>query len=221
MSTLLSLRSQLRQEMRVDPNGRIQPDAILNRNINQAVRQIQQDGDYNWHFNDAEYTVSTIVSIGTYLLPSDFVRLEFNTVKYNNYSIIPVDYRWLKRTVSTLATDGNPSYYYIRGSNIGIYARPNAIKTLEFEYRKQLPSMSSDGTDSGLSTDFDEAIVQYASFLCWQDFEGKENKTASSLQAYNETMKGLFAQYLGRRDEVNYGINFETTNNFTSDPFYI
>jgi len=205
--------------MRVDPNGRIQGDSLLNRNLNQAVKQIQQDGDYNWHFNDGDYSVTTVVSTGTYALPTDFVRLEEDSVKYNTYSLNKADYRWLKRTNSTLATDGNPSYYYLRGSSIGLFQRPNDTKTLEFPYRKKLTAMSADADDSGLPDEFDEAVIQYASFLSWGDFEGKENKATSCLQTYGETMKGLFAQFLGRRDEGNFQMGFETVNSSVT-PFY-
>ncbi len=214
MSMLSALRSRVRLEkVRIDPNGRIQSDSILNNNINQAVTQIQQDGDFGWHFNDAEHSVATVVSTGTYALPSDFVRLEMGTVKWNAQPLDRAGYNWLVRTNSSLAVDGTPSYYYLRGVNIGLFQRPDAIQNLTFNYRKKLAAMAADGTDSGLPSDFDEAIIQYATYLCFSPFAGKEDKALQAVQAYNEAMKGLNAQYLGTRDEENFGMGFETINN--------
>lgn len=214
MSTLSTLRSRVRLEkVRIDPNGRIQSDTILNSNINQAVTQIQQDGDFGWHFNDAEYSVATVASTATYALPSDFVRIEKGTVKWNTSLLERADYNWLVRTNSSLAVDGTPAYYYLRGVNIGLFQRPNEIQNLTFNYRKKLAAMAADGTDSGLPSDFDEAIIQYATYLCFAPFAGKEDKALQAVQAYNEAMKGLNAQYLGTRDEENFGMGFETINN--------
>lgn len=220
MSSLLTLRQNLRQEMRVDPSGRVQADTLLNRNLNQAIAQIQQDGDYNWGFNDADYSTSTVVGQAAYTLPSDFVRIEAGTIKYNEYQLMPVDYRWLKGTNQTLAVNGSPSYYYLRNNNLNLFQRPDAINALEMSYRKQLAIMASDSDDSGLPLVFNEAIVLYAAYLCWNDFSGKEDKAITSFQSYNETMKGLFAQYLGSRDESNFNMAFETTSDYSSTPFY-
>lgn len=211
MSNLQTLRTQLRQEMRVDPNGRIHSDNILNRNINQAIRQVQQDGDYQWHFNDAENTESTVVSQANYTLPSDFVRIEEASVRWKGIRLTPRTFNFLKEG-SLLTVDGQPSYYALRGNAMYIAQPPNAIEDLTYNYRKQLPTMDVDSDDSGIPVDFDEAITQFAAYLSWQDFAGKQDFSIQAVQSYNEMIKGLFAQYLGRRDESNFNMSFEVPN---------
>tara|TARA_R110002012_G_C11524150_1_gene599803 strand:- start:799 stop:930 length:132 start_codon:yes stop_codon:yes gene_type:complete len=43
MSTRAKLRSDLRDEIRIDPNGKMWGDSVLNTYINQAIFQIQKD----------------------------------------------------------------------------------------------------------------------------------------------------------------------------------
>lgn len=210
MSTLSSLRTKTRNELKIDLNGRIWGDSVVNSAIIQAVKQIQQDGNFDWHFNDAENSQATVISTGTYTLPTGFVRLENDTVKWDGHSLLPADFNWLKRTYSTLALDGQVSYYYLRRNEIGLYPRPNDTKTLEFSFRKKLTDMSGGSDDSGMESDFDEAIIQYASYLLWKQIQGREDKAIQAIQNYKQAMEGLYAQYLGRRDDVNYGFSFET-----------
>lgn len=209
MATLQTLRDQLKDELKIDPNNSIWSNTVLNRAIVQAVRQIQQDGNYDWHFNDNETSMSTVVSQATYALATGFVRLEDGTVKYNQYQLKPADYVWLKGTFTTLAQDGQPVYYYLRGNNLGVYPRPNAIQTLEYTFRKKLTDMSSDTDDSGLPDEFNEALTQFACYLTWNDIEGREDKAIAAINNYNEMIKGLFDQFLGRRQDANFNFSFD------------
>ncbi len=217
MSTLQTLRDAVRiNKQKIDPNGRVWADSEVDTAIKQAVTQIQQDGDYNWHFNDAENSQNTVVSTGTYALPDGFVRIEKGTVKYNGQPLLPRDYGWLKRNNTTLAVDGNSSVYYLRGNNIGLFQRPNDIKVLEFLYRKKLATMAADASDSGMESDFDEAIVQYASYMLWSVIQGRNDNAISAIQNYKQAMEGLNAQYLGRRDDADFSFKFETIQDYSS-----
>lgn len=208
MTTLSGLRSRTRTELKIDPNGRVWSDNVLNQNINQAVKQIQQDGDYNWFFNDNVYSVPTVVSTATYAMPSNYVRLELGSIKWNNNPLDPRDYRTLFRDFD-LTQEGTPGWYYLRGTNVGLYPIPNAVQTLTYLYRGSLTSMSADTDDSGMPDTFDEAICAYAEFLCWMDVKDREAQERA-FEKYNVTMEGLNAQYLGRRDEADFQFQFET-----------
>lgn len=208
MSTLSALRSRARTELKIDPNGRVWSDATLNQNINQAVLQIQQDGDYNWDFNDGDYSVPTVASTATYALPSDFVRIEYGSIKWNENPLDPKDYRTLFRNYD-LTQEGTVGWYYLRGSNIGLYPIPDNAQTLTYLYRAKLATMSSDTDDSGMPDAFDEAICAYAEFLCWMDVKDKEQQDRA-FEKYGVCMEGLNAQYLGRRDEANFQFDYET-----------
>lgn len=214
MATRSTYRSRLRTELKIDPSGRIWSDSTLNNNIQQAVYQVQQDGNYDWPFNDATNTTATVVSTATYNLPTAFVRIEAGTVKWNAQQLIPADFRWLTANNQSLAVDGNPSYYYLRGSTIGLFQRPNAIQNLTYLYRGKLADFSDDVTDNGMPNEFTEAISQYAAYLTWSDVEGRGDKAIESLQNYKQVLEGLNDQFLGaRRDESNFGFGFEVVQN--------
>lgn len=208
MATLATLRSYLRSELKIDPNERVWSDSILNRAINDAVDQVQQDGDYNWHFNETENSESTVIDQAAYTLPSDFVRLELNSVTYDSSEIFKDDYNYLWKQ-GWFDTSGKPSKYALRGTSIYLALRPNEIKTLKYLYKSKLTAMVADADDSGLPDDFNLAVIKWAAYLAWSTIEGRENKGIAAAQDYQEAIKGLFAQYLGRRDEGDYQFNFE------------
>lgn len=209
--TRQNIRDYVRKELKIDPNGRVWDDNTLNRNIETARRKIQQDGNYDWHFNDGEDT-SITTSIGTaeYTLPTGFVRLE--SVKYDTWVLQPTTKSYLKKTNSSLAVNGKPVYYYLLGSKIGLFQRPDEAKTLDFTFRKKLAAFTADTSVEEMDDEFIEAIVQYACYLSWADIQGREDKAVQAMQGYREAMEGLFEQFLGRRDDVNFNFQFETIN---------
>lgn len=207
-TTRQNLRDDLRLELKIDPNGRIWSDSILNKNIEKARTKIQADGGHNWSFNDGEYSVSSVAGTATYALPSDFVRLEEGQVRYNNTSVFPVDYARLKAQYPDLTSQGQPSFYYLRGANIGFFQVPNEVKTIDFCYRKKLTLFTADSDDSGMADEFNEAIIQYACYLCWSDIQGREDKATQAIQNYTEAMDALYSQYLNRND-ANLTFKFE------------
>jgi len=212
MSTLTALRSNLRLELKVDPSGRVWSDITLDRNIREAVSKIQQDGSFSWFFNDGLYTGNSVIGDGTYDLPSDFARMELRGIKYDGYMLTKRDYREVFDSYN-LTQLGNPSIYYIRAAagvnQFGILAIPQSVKAMSFLYRATVAPMTLDDDDSGMPTDFNEAIQAYAEYLCWSDLTSSP-KTQQSLDKYRISLSGLYAQYLGRDDEANFGFSFET-----------
>lgn len=216
MSTLANLRGNLRTELKIDPNGRIWNDATLNGYLVEAVNQIQQDGNYDWHFNDAEGSDNTVASQTSYDLPTDFVRLEYDTVKINGVSMQKADYRWLWRD-KLFDSTGDPTFYALRGTKIYFALTPDTGgDSITYLYRKKLATMSADTDDSGLDTEFDNALVKWAAYLAWSTVEGRENKGIAAAQDYQEAMKGCFTQFLGRRDDANFQMSFEVPSDYTS-----
>ena len=202
--------------MRIDPNARIWSDAVLSEALTKAVNQIQQDGDFSWSFNDAENTTATVASQAAYTLPTDFVRIEADTVLWNNSVLEPTDYRYFLKNRAWITTDGTPSRYALRGNYIYLALRPNAIQNLTYGYRKKLTKMSADSDDSGMPDEFNRALTTFAIYLCFSDIEGKQDLAVTAIQSYNELMKGLFSQYLGTRDENNFIFSFETIGTYSS-----
>lgn len=209
MSTLITLRGKLRTELKIDPNGRVWNDSTLDNALNDAVLQIESDGNFDWHFNNAENSESSVVSQAGYDLPDDFVRIENDAVLYDSGEIRLMDYNYAWKN-KYFETDGTPSIFSIWANKIYLGFRPNSIKTLKYLYKKKLTEMTADANDSGLPNEFDTAIVKWAAYLCWSSIEGKENKGISAAQDYQEAMKGLFDQFLGRREQNSYNFNIET-----------
>jgi hypothetical protein len=207
MATQQTIRDNLRSELKIDPNGRVWGDTVLNRNINIARRKIQQDGNYDWHFNDGEGLVPSVISQGEYDLPANFVRLE--GIKFGTVNLIPTTKKILKERNSTLSVDGTPQYYYLLGSKFGAWHRPSTIGNFDLTYRSALSSFSADADIETMPDAFVEAIVQYGAYLTWNDVQGREDKAIQAMQNYKEIMEGLYAQYLGRRDDNNFNWSFE------------
>lgn len=211
MSTLLTLRSKLRAELKIDPSGRIWNDSTLNEYVNDAVSQIQSDGNFDWSMCDATHTDATAIGTSDYALPDNFVRMEGQTFLYDGGQLRPQTYNYLYVNGYFLVS-GSPSYYAIRDNKVWLAATPDAIKNISFLYRKRLDEMATDAADSGMPIEFDTAIVKYAAYRAWSPIEGRENKAVASMQDYNEIMKGIFAQYLGRYQDENFQFQYETVN---------
>ena len=217
MSTLLELRGKLRTEMRKDPNGRIQADSLLDRNLNKAVDKIAAWADFAWPHCDGDYSVTTTPSDGTYDLPEDFVRIEkgsredvnIGSVKFNTKPLREVDFRWLKTTFPSLSIDGDVSYYSVRGFSIYLFKRPTIAAALEFLYRKSPSEMVDDDDDCFFGSDFDKAIVFYAKYYCFRDFDPDSAKIAYD-DFTNEVIL-LQAKYLNR-DENTGDFTMELAN---------
>lgn len=210
MATRTSLRDRVRiYELKIDPNGKIWNDNTLNAFIQQAQYQVQQDGNYDWTFNqDGTNTQSTVASQATYSLPSDFGRLEL--VKYNNQQLKPTTLRELHEKNTTITGTGTPSKYYLTGDNIGLYLEPDAVNDLFILYKKKLAAFTDNTTDNGMPAEFDDAVALYASYLAWKTIDGKQDKAIQALQSYRLSLEGLMAQFIaGRRDEADFGFRFE------------
>lgn len=209
MSNLQTLISKLRTELKIDPNGRVWNDTTLERAIGDAIDQIESDGNYDWHFNNAENSENTVIGQSGYDLPDNFVRLENDTVLYNSAELYPIDYNFGWKN-NYFSTNGTPSNFALWGDKIYLGKAPDAIQTLKYLYKKKQTPMVALSDDSGLPSGFDTACIKWAAYLCWSTIEGKENKAISAAQDYQEAMKGLFAQYLGRRDSNTYSFGIET-----------
>ena len=137
MSTLTQLRTKLRNELKIDPNGKIWSDSDLTNKINVAYFQVQKDWNFEWRENQTNTTESTVVWTQDYALPSDFIRLRL--LRYNWQQLYKVDYITLKRKLATFSS-WQPNKYYLYGSNYWLDPIPDAVWTIDFDYLKKLSS---------------------------------------------------------------------------------
>lgn len=191
-STLLQLRSQVITELDIDPQQGLNSSPLLNRNIVRALRKVQQDTGYSLPENSATY--SFVPDSQEENLPSDFVRIGSpHGVKIGDSNpLYPVDYFDILGKFDLTSSSGAPASYYIRknGSQwiIGFYPVPTTGETVTIPYYKKLTEMSADSDSCPLDEDFDEAIVQYASYLTIRRKQGFEQKASNYLSFYEATI---------------------------------
>jgi hypothetical protein len=69
--TLSELRVKVRQEMKIDRNGRIWDNPTVDDAINLAILTVQKAANFNWQMNDACTTIQTVAGQETYSLATD------------------------------------------------------------------------------------------------------------------------------------------------------
>lgn len=218
MSTTLSdLRSDVRTEMKTDPNGKVWSNAQLTDFANQAYLQVQMDGNFGWGVSENGSSSQTFTA-GTqeYSMPSDFGRLEFILLSGNKLQPLSFEEAKIRNPNSTQST---PTHYYIRGSSIGFDPVPNSASSATIYYRKILTALSSDSDAISFSDNFAPAMVKYMAYLAWSSPRGNEQYAAARLEDYEREMNRLRAIYLYRdkADFNYYAVNRRTTQNYYSD----
>ncbi len=191
-STLLQLRSQLLDELKVDPNHRINSIPLLNRNIQRAIDRIQQDTNYSLPENLLVATITPDAQEKD--LPANFKRIaEPHGVKLGNSTpLYPVDYVALLGQVSLTQSSGGITNYYVRMNNnvwvIGFYPVPQTQYDVTVPYYAYLEVPDTDSEFSPLPQEYDESIVQYAAYLTMRRIVGFEQKAANYLSFYKDAL---------------------------------
>lgn len=188
-STRTTIRSLLRRELRIDPNGKIWTDSSLNTYINRAYLQLQQDWNLDWQENDANnsYTPSAQETS----LPSDFWKVVL--VRYNGTELHWTTKTDLKKEISTFQA-WIPSRYYLYSNTLGTDTIPSS-GTIDLDYKKINAWFSADTDTSDYPTGFDTAIVKYSAYLAWSSIKWNEQKAQVSLNDYwieKETLIGMY-----------------------------
>lgn len=192
------LRTDVRTELKKDPNGRIWSDATLNGYIDKAYLKVQKDGNFQWRENQANTTFSTVSGTQEYTLPTDLGKIQL--IRFNGTNLLKTTKVQLKREQNTFVA-WTPSQYYVFGANVWFDVIPNVVGTIDFDYVKRLAALSTDSTESAFDTDFDVAIVKYAAFLAWSSIDGKQWAASSKLQEYGIEIDSLISTYIF--DDIN------------------
>lgn len=217
MSTLAILRTKLNRELKIDPNNKIWSLEEKDQAINDAYDQIQRDGEYNWRENQTSTTVSLVANTQEYNLPSDFVRLE--AIIIDNYPMHKKNYVDVQRLSNTSAS--KPSEYYLYGSKYGFYPKPDSTYTINFIYRKSLPTITS-LVDSTFSDSYDRAIAKYAAFIIFSTTRGNEGVANTKLNDYEREINRLRLKYQ-LQDHSNLSFQFsrhDKSNNQSDKALY-
>lgn len=199
MSTRAKLRSDLRTELKIDPNGKIWSDDVLNWYINSAYFQVQKDGNFDWRENMNGNTVfPTVIGTQEYSLPTDFIRTVL--IRFDGTELWKTDKTTLKRELQTFQ-NGSPSRYYIYWANIWFDVIPDKVRNIDFDYKKRLASLTADIDEIAFSDEFDSVIVKYAAFLAWWSPRGNASTSVQKKQEYDLMLNTLLNAYIF--DDVN------------------
>lgn len=203
MSSLATLVSKLRNEVKIDPNDRIWSQSVKENALNRAYFQLQKDGNYDWTEHVANYTVSTAVGTQEYARPSDFIRLDL--VRLNGNYLLKRDKVQLKQQYASGFTQGQPNEYYIYGNFLGLNPIPSSVWTIDLDYRKRLPTMTS-AVDSAFPVDFDDAIVQYAAYILFKQIRNFD-RAKTAMEDYMTIVDTLRDGYI---QNDNFNLRFRT-----------
>lgn len=199
-STLSELRTLTRDNyIKIDPNGKIFGNTVLDSFLNRADFQLQKDW---WHKRPqqyANYTVSTVAGTQEYDLPSDFIKLDL--VRYNGSELAKASKTDIKRMYATM-TSGNPFAYYIYWTKLWLYPVPNTTGTIDLDYFKKLPTMTS-AVDSTFPEDFDDARAAYASYLAFNSVN-KPDKAQLMFTDYSMQLNTLLNSYIYQDLDVSF-----------------
>jgi len=189
-STLAQLRSKLRTEIKIDPNGKIWNDSTLNSYINRAYLQIQQDWNLDWQENDANTTYTPTAQETT--LPTDFWKVIL--IRYNWTELFPTTKAELKRQYTSFQS-GTPYKYYLFSNKLWTDTIPSWW-TIDLDYKKINASLSADSDTSAYPLNFDTAIVKYSAYLAWSATRGNAQTATEKLQEYKNEVKTLSWSYV-------------------------
>ena len=217
-STLATLRSKLRTQLKIDTQKNIWSDDTLNGYINDSYSRIQRDGDFDWQETmGGNQLTSTVSSTQEYTLPTDNARIDL--VRYNGNELYYTTKVATKRKDATSVSSSTPSNYYIESGIIGLWPIPTASLTLDIDYRKRLTSLSDDTDAIDFNSDFDQAIVNFASYLAWNGYRGSEDKGQIEITAYQLELDKLLQTYLiFAQENLKFKTEIASSGSFNSFP---
>lgn len=203
MSSLATLRTTTRGlYLRIDPNGKIRSNDVLDSAINDGYMEVQKAGGNNRREQQDSGTFTTTSWTNTYSLPSDF--LKFSSLSYNDLAIGKTYKEDVAMTNQSTNT-GVPYAYYIYGANIGFYPIPNTAGTVTYLYNKRLSTITS-GVDSSLPADFDFAICLHAAYVLCGGVE-KFPKAQRLLDEFEKKIGTLLYQYTIDSSDYTYKLD--------------
>lgn len=187
------LRTDLRDELKTDPNGRIWLDRELDKFLAQAYSKIQADAQFNFPENQAAPdTLSTVSGTQEYDLPANFGRMKSVTLSNSNFPLDQIELSDLYDRYPNQGQSGTPYLYYLRGAKMGLYPVPDGVSTLARVFSNKFTMPSND--DTAIEYDDDDiagAMIKFAAYLAWSAPRGNRETALSKLEDYNVLMKPI------------------------------
>lgn len=184
MTSLSNLRTQLSQDFTRDPKNHVFPLPSVDRALNKAYERLQTSLQFWLRDSEAEHTATSVAGTMYYALPSDFMRV--GLVRFDGYVLYKSTIEDLKAKYSTFSSDtGTPVAYFLYGDNIGLYPIPDRGATIDMQYSKMLPTITT-SQDTTTSSAVDDCLCAYASYLLFRPID--KPRSVSFLQDANEAL---------------------------------
>ena len=211
MSSLSTLRTKFNSEVKINKNNKIWSTSTVDQYINAAVVQIQKDNGFSWRENSASDSTSATSGTAEYSLPSDFIRMDL--VRFNLQPLKQTSKKDIQMTQQTSAS-GTPAAYYINGTVYGLHPTPTAGETINLDYFKRLPTITT-SQDSSFPEDFDDATIKYAAYLAFSTYRPKYADSEQRLRDYRIAINTLLSAY-GLYDTADMTFRYQRTSGFYS-----
>lgn len=181
MVTLEQIIQACVDEVKIDKHKRIWSDDLWTKYINQAIRRIQKDGNFEWNENVTEYVLPLVGGTQEYDFVSDFVRMDYAIMEDGQILTKTTKQDVLRKGTTS---NGKPVSYYIRGGKIGFWATPDKAYNVNVLYKRVMPALSSTNNTLEFSDSFEDLIVKYAAYLAWSSPRGNAQEAQMKLQDY-------------------------------------
>lgn len=158
--------------------------------VNQAIRLL--GAELKWPLQTAEAT--SVEDQAVYTLPEDFISL--TDVYFDNRNLAIIERADLPSICNTWqdSTASNPLYAYKSdNAKFGLYFKPDATNaglTIQIQYIKLPPDLSTDVAVPDLHTAFQDCIPFYAAMLCEHSM-GNDKRAQLNLSLYETHKKKL------------------------------
>lgn len=176
---------------------------------NDAVQQIESDGNWMWPSNvAANYSLPLVQGTQEYALPASFAR--FETMVIGTNVLDPSREIAFQDAVrlSVNASSATPSSFYIRGNNIGFYPIP-LTATAVIYYRLAVTPIAIGDATIPFTDDFVDAITDLMCANAYATLVGGAyaNEVTRYSASYKKKLEQLIKRYLARNPK---GLNFRS-----------
>ncbi len=194
--TLSELRIKVRQEMKVDRNGRIWDNSTVDDAINLAILTVQKASNFGWQVNDACQTIQSVAGQETYSLDENSQGIKL--VEYEKDTIFTTQKLEIEALNKTLPS-WTPRFYYIYNWALGLSPIPTTSnQEITIFYQKFLVPLSDDSDTLPFQSDFTKTVVLYASYDLFAQTSDAKNIQRASVKKdrYKEELNTIRLAYL-------------------------
>lgn len=184
MSTLSTMRTNVRADLSIDPNGDIWTDGDIDRYINEFVGVV-----YSWtglDFAESTANLTLVAGTATYALTALANYGKFTSVRLTGrYELLEErTLPYLENTVD-LTYQGEPVYFYLYGDDtIGFWPTPDAvIGTASVRYERSSPTLTS-SDEPAFDSQWHHVCEKYALWSCFSNKPGFESRAAQAWEVF-------------------------------------